>query len=358
MTRPLEETRRAALADEAWATIPSIPTHEASTHGRIRVAATGELVEPYLHRTGYIYIFLITPKGRQPPKQVHRLVLEAHRGPCPEGFEALHLNDTPTCNLLSNLIWNTKKVNGRTRRTERHRIDRRRRWDERLNLDRASLCKAYSDGATLTAVAKTYRTTRETVKRILMEQGVEIRTGHGNTRRFDHDTIVALHIIGKTQREIAKAVGCKQAAVSYALRRANVSPGSSYIDRDRIKAFHIEGLGPFMIAKRVGCSADSVSRILEELAVAGEIAYQKREARPAYGHTPERDARIVQDFKTGQHSDDIAKAHGVTAAYVLQQARKAGLKVKGGRLRTSYGSDYCRAYYQAKKCTAPSEARA
>lgn len=108
---------------------------------------------------------------------------------------------------------------------------------------------------------------------------MEICTGRGNVRRLDHDTIVALHIIGKTQREIAKAVGCKQATVSYVLRRANVSPGSSYIDRDRIKAFHIDGLRPFMIAKRVGCGPDSVSRILEELAVAVEITYQKREAR-------------------------------------------------------------------------------
>ncbi|UED31737.1 HNH endonuclease signature motif containing protein [Rhizobium ruizarguesonis] len=357
MTLPIQEAHRPGLTGEAWATIPSIPTHEASTHGRIRVAATGTIVDPYLHRTGYIYIILTTPEGRQPPKQVHRLVLEAHRGPCPKGFEALHLNDTPTCNLLSNLIWNTKKINGRGKRTEGRMSALRLRKDERRNIDRTALCKAYSDGATLKATAKAYRTGCETVKRILMEEGVEIRTGRGNPRRFDHDSILALHIIGRTQREIAEAVDCAQPTVSHVLRRANVSPGSSYIDRDRIKAFHIGGLRPFMIARRVGCGPDSVSRILEELAVAGEITYHKREARPAYGHTPERDARIVQDFKTGQHSDDIAKAHGVTAAYVLQQARKAGLKVKGGRLRTSYGGDYCRAYYQAKKCTGTGAAR-
>ncbi|MBX5165705.1 HNH endonuclease [Rhizobium sp. NZLR4b] len=291
------------------------------------------------------------------PKQVHRLVLEAHRGPCPEGFEALHLNDTPTCNLLSNLIWNTKKVNGWAKRTERRRVDRRRLAAERLETERAALCKAYSYGATLTALAKAYRTRRETVQLVLMQEGVEIRSDRGKARSFDHDNILALHVSGMAQREIAKEVGCTQATVCYVLRKAGVSPGSSYIDRDRIKAFHFEGLRPFMIAKRVGCDLDSVSRILEELASSGEINYQKREARRAYGHTPERDARIVQDFKMGQHSDDIAKAHGVTAAYVLQQARKAGLKVKGGKLRTSYGGDYCPACSQAKMREAPPEMR-
>ncbi|MGO7266540.1 hypothetical protein GR238_26970 [Rhizobium leguminosarum] len=375
MTQPIEEAGHAALADEEWATIPSIPTHEASTHGRIRVATTGAIVDPYLHRTGYIYIILTTPEGRQPPKQVHRLVLEAHRGPCPEGFESLHLNDTPACNLLSNLIWNTKKVNGRARRTERNRGDLRRRRSERFAMGRADLCKAYRNGATLASLAKTYRTRRETVKRILMEEGIELRA---SVRTFDHDYIFALHRAGYNTPAIAAEVGCTVACARTVLLSAGITLDRNTIDRDSLKAFHVQGLRPFEIAKRMDCDSTSVSRILEELARDGEITYRKQEARPkadldriralsaegknnaeivtltgyssatvwkANGNAKSqqvaaRNALIVQEFKEGRHSTEIAEARGIDVEYVLQMVRKAGLKVQRGAIRTSYGAAY------------------
>lgn len=43
--------------------------------------------------------------------QVHRMVLEAFVGPCPEGMEALHWNDTPGENYLTNLRWGTPSEN-------------------------------------------------------------------------------------------------------------------------------------------------------------------------------------------------------------------------------------------------------
>jgi hypothetical protein len=43
---------------------------------------------------------------------VHRLVLEAFVGPCPEGMECCHFPDsTPSNNALSNLRWDTKQSN-------------------------------------------------------------------------------------------------------------------------------------------------------------------------------------------------------------------------------------------------------
>lgn len=44
-------------------------------------------------------------------KLVHRLVLEAFVGPCPDGQQCLHANDIGDDNRLSNLRWGTPKEN-------------------------------------------------------------------------------------------------------------------------------------------------------------------------------------------------------------------------------------------------------
>ena len=43
--------------------------------------------------------------------RVHRLVLEAFVGPCPDGLESCHWDDDPTNNQLSNLRWDTSTAN-------------------------------------------------------------------------------------------------------------------------------------------------------------------------------------------------------------------------------------------------------
>jgi hypothetical protein len=42
---------------------------------------------------------------------VHRLVLEAFVGPCPEGLETRHLDGNPSNNRLENLVWDTHANN-------------------------------------------------------------------------------------------------------------------------------------------------------------------------------------------------------------------------------------------------------
>ncbi len=50
-------------------------------------------------------------------KLVHRLVLEAFVGPCPEGLECRHIDGNAKNNRLFNLKWGTKKENGEDRVT-------------------------------------------------------------------------------------------------------------------------------------------------------------------------------------------------------------------------------------------------
>lgn len=60
------------------------------------------------------------------PRLVHRIVLEAFVGPCPEGMEALHENDDPGDNRLANLTWGTRSDNQHDRvRNGIHHMARR-----------------------------------------------------------------------------------------------------------------------------------------------------------------------------------------------------------------------------------------
>ena len=50
-------------------------------------------------------------KGKSSTPLIHRLVLEAFVGECPEGMETRHLDGDPTNNQLSNLSWGTSQEN-------------------------------------------------------------------------------------------------------------------------------------------------------------------------------------------------------------------------------------------------------
>lgn len=65
--------------------------------------------------------------GRHTSRQVHRLVLEAFVGPCPEGMECRHLDGNPANNHVDNLRWGThvdnmadRKAHGTNTTGEKH----------------------------------------------------------------------------------------------------------------------------------------------------------------------------------------------------------------------------------------------
>jgi hypothetical protein len=72
-----------------------------------------ELV-PVVRSNGYLHVCLFE-RGKTPDSgrqvSIHRLVLEAFVGPCPDGMLAAHADGTRTNNRLSNLRWTTQKDN-------------------------------------------------------------------------------------------------------------------------------------------------------------------------------------------------------------------------------------------------------
>lgn len=83
---------------------------------RIQGNATGtgpwKKLKGGFHKRGYpTYEFW--KKGKRKVFTLHRLMLLAFVGPCPEGMECCHEDGDPTNNDLSNLRWGTHSSNGK-----------------------------------------------------------------------------------------------------------------------------------------------------------------------------------------------------------------------------------------------------
>ena len=97
--------------------------YEVSDQGRVRGMEradsigrplSGKNLAQNVTRRGYRTVCLCRD-GIRSTKRVHRLVLEAFVGPCPEGMECCHWDDNPTNNALTNLRWDTTIENARDR---------------------------------------------------------------------------------------------------------------------------------------------------------------------------------------------------------------------------------------------------
>lgn len=118
---------------ETWKDIPGWEGfYQVSDQGRIRSLdrmvqgkwglqrVRGQLMSTVIRNDGYITVHL-RREGKRTNHLVHRFVLEAFVGPCPEGMEARHLNDVKTDARLENLEWGTRSENNFDR--GRNKID-------------------------------------------------------------------------------------------------------------------------------------------------------------------------------------------------------------------------------------------
>ena len=95
------------MADEEWRVIPSFPDYVVSNYGSIiRIAGThavtGKPRKTKRNNRGYLMISLYF-RGQDHTRLVHRLIMEAFVGPCPDGYNVDHINNRKEDNRLKNL---------------------------------------------------------------------------------------------------------------------------------------------------------------------------------------------------------------------------------------------------------------
>ena len=124
------------MGSETWKPVASYEgLYEVSDQGRVRRVPgftsdghkhKGGLIAPQIASHGYPVAGL-SKNGRVKQQLIHRMVLEAFEGPCPEGNEARHLDGDRANPSASNLRWGTplenaadKEAHGTVMRGGRH----------------------------------------------------------------------------------------------------------------------------------------------------------------------------------------------------------------------------------------------
>lgn len=139
--------------------------YDVSEGGRVRNVRTGHLLAPCQLHHGHQRVTLCRP-GRRADLRIHRLVLEAFAGSCPEGMEGCHSDGNPEHNQISNLYWGTPKSNANDR--ERHgRTARGPRHGNAVlsQLDVAEIRRQVSGGRTGADIAREMGLSKSTVCR-------------------------------------------------------------------------------------------------------------------------------------------------------------------------------------------------
>ena len=143
-----------------WLPISQFPNYEISEEGIVRRIDTKRVLKQNTKKGTHPYKRVhLSHKGVAKYVLVHRLVLSAFVGDCPEGLECLHADDDPTNNCLSNLSWGTRKRNHET-------IDRTGANNGRARLTEADVIFIRNSDASTKELASQFGTTPKYIQNI------------------------------------------------------------------------------------------------------------------------------------------------------------------------------------------------
>ena len=161
------------MEKEIWLPVVGCETHKVSSMGRI-IGPRG-LVRGCVKRskTGRAVAVLVSLSRQFQSKRLHRLVLEAFVGPCPEGMEGCHNDGDATNNVANNLRWDTYEANREDMRRHGTMVAPPVRWGEQhhnASLSDAQVEEIRSAGVRVgeySATAKRYGVSHQTIRRIV-----------------------------------------------------------------------------------------------------------------------------------------------------------------------------------------------
>ena len=156
------------LPDEVWRPIPKYESYFVSNIGRVISIKRGT---PRLRRQttskGYKFVSL-WQEGRNHTGRVHRLVLSAFIGACPDGCEGSHKDGNRDNNCLDNLIWESGKENAK--RKHEHGTTARGKKIIQCKLSESDvpvIRELYRNGATPPKIGKRFGVTGSTISNLI-----------------------------------------------------------------------------------------------------------------------------------------------------------------------------------------------
>lgn len=223
--------------DMEWKPIPGIDGYEASSCGAIRSwlsrggrskierkCSVPRILSQSVSKNGRGYL-VVSVRSR--PIQVHRLVLLAFVGPCPQGMECCHGVGGRFDNSVSNIRWDTKDANHNDRMSFGDVLRGERIGNSVITDEQAKemVAEYAGGGATISAIADKFGISRSMAGKIIRGDN---RRGAGGARkdytRFGvrhHWTkisspqkVLGMLSGGMLQKDVASELGISQSMVS------------------------------------------------------------------------------------------------------------------------------------------------
>jgi hypothetical protein len=121
---------------------------------------------------GYVRVTIKDATGSVRIRFVHRLILESHRGPCPDGMECRHADGNRQNNAIENLSWGTYSENEADKLRHGTRRSGEDVYNAKLTLDDAKLMRAvYASGEwSQVQLARIFCVPQSTVSRIVRHE--------------------------------------------------------------------------------------------------------------------------------------------------------------------------------------------
>jgi hypothetical protein len=155
--------------------------------------------------------------GKRERVFIHRLVLEAFVGPCPEGMECRHLDGDPTNNRLENLIWGTPRQNGFDR--VRHRFAGCRK-SKKSSLTGELVRSILVDARPYKAIAKSYGVSQGTISELkngkswaLVWGDIEVVKLPGWKRKLGEEQIREILLSTESAPKLAQKFGVHMSSI-------------------------------------------------------------------------------------------------------------------------------------------------